>query len=61
MKFHHKMFILSILVVICFLTSAISISYQNYWVFASGLILGFLLMGFGLKEKRIYYSNEKEG
>ncbi|MGM8214329.1 DUF5325 family protein [Bacillaceae bacterium W0354] len=61
MKYHQKMFILAILVVLCFVFSAIIISYRNYWLFALSLLLGFALMGYGLKQKKIYYSQEEEG
>jgi len=61
MKFQHKMFLLAILVVSCFIASAIVISYRNYWLFTLFLLGGFLLISYGIKLKRIYYAKETEG
>ncbi|WP_369405109.1 DUF5325 family protein [Piscibacillus salipiscarius] len=48
------MFILAVLVILCFVATAIMISYQNYLLIALTLLAGFGLMGYGFKLKRDY-------
>ncbi|RPF56133.1 DUF5325 family protein [Aquisalibacillus elongatus] len=52
MSHNQKMFILAVLVVLCFVAAAIIISYRNYWLMGLSLLLGFSLMGLGFKLKR---------
>ncbi|MFD2639629.1 DUF5325 family protein [Piscibacillus salipiscarius] len=54
MNHSKKMFILAVLVILCFVATAIMISYQNYLLIALTLLAGFGLMGYGFKLKRDY-------
>ncbi|MGP4074097.1 DUF5325 family protein [Piscibacillus sp. B03] len=54
MNHNQKMFILAVLVILCFVATAIMISYQNYLLIVLTLFAGFGLMGYGLKLKRDY-------
>ncbi|PKR78490.1 hypothetical protein CEY16_01665 [Halalkalibacillus sediminis] len=61
MKHHQKMFLLAIAVVLCFIATAIVISYQNYGLMTLFFLSGIGLMGYGLRLKRNYQSNQDNG
>ncbi|SER24533.1 DUF5325 family protein [Piscibacillus halophilus] len=52
MSHNVKMFLLAVLVVLCFVLAAIVISYRNYFLLVITLLAGFGLMGYGLTLKR---------
>ncbi|WP_153801900.1 DUF5325 family protein [Filobacillus milosensis] len=54
MSHNQKMFILAILVVLCFILTAIVISYRSYGLMTLFLLSGFGLMGWGFKLKKDY-------
>ncbi|GEL76023.1 DUF5325 family protein [Tenuibacillus multivorans] len=58
MKHNQLMFLLAVLVVLCFLSTAIFISYRNLWLVGLSLLAGFSLMGLGLKLKRNYQNRK---
>ncbi|WP_188205662.1 DUF5325 family protein [Alkalibacillus aidingensis] len=54
MKHEIKMLLLAILVVASFVAAAIAISYRSYGLLILFLFLGFGMMGYGLRLKRLY-------
>ncbi|WP_035512340.1 DUF5325 family protein [Halalkalibacillus halophilus] len=64
MSHHAKMLLISIGVVLCFILTAIVISYRNYLLVALFFLAGFALMGYGFKLKKAYReqsTNEIDG
>ncbi|KKE78101.1 YlaF family protein [Oceanobacillus caeni] len=54
-----KMLTLALLVVASFIGAAISITYRNIWVILLFILLGFIIMGYGLSLKRKEKSDVK--
>ncbi|MRG85545.1 DUF5325 family protein [Salinibacillus xinjiangensis] len=52
MKYETKMFLLAVLVILCFASIGITIGFRQYLLSFGLFLLGFILMGFGLKMKR---------
>ncbi|MDQ0160099.1 DUF5325 family protein [Alkalibacillus sp. S2W] len=59
MKYETKMLILAIIIVSCFIATAIVISYRNYGLMALFFFSGLALMGYGFKLKSEYQRDEQ--
>lgn len=51
-KLNVKMLGLSLLVIAMFIGAAISITYRNIWIILLFILLGFVVMGYGLSLKK---------
>ncbi|GAA0494639.1 hypothetical protein GCM10008986_21570 [Salinibacillus aidingensis] len=52
MKYEHKAFILALFVILSYVAVGIAIGFQQYLLAAGLFLLGFVIMGFGLRMKR---------
>lgn len=57
-RINFPMLLLAILVVTMFSLVGIAIHYANFWLIGLFLLLGFALMGFGLKIRKIPPAND---
>ncbi|HZW68832.1 MAG TPA: DUF5325 family protein [Pseudogracilibacillus sp.] len=56
-KINFPMLMLAILIVAMFSLVGVAVNYANFWLMGLFLLLGFLLMGFGIKIKKNRQAN----
>ncbi|MET3681999.1 hypothetical protein ABID56_000078 [Alkalibacillus flavidus] len=59
MKYETKMLLLAIVIVSCYIATAIVISERNYGLMALFFFSGLALMGYGFKLKRAYMREDE--